>query len=437
MKEVADIHACFVDHDGLYFPLAQKLSLTYKKIDYYDPHSEAFPTLNAAMIGESFPEDERLERIDEYEFWTRKSQYDLYVMPDSQEAGLQHELVSQGKPVWGSQRSGLIEHSRETFIRILKDFGFEVPPFERVIGVSKLCEHLKPRDKQIIKVSRFRGTMETYKWENWDDGEAWLDAKSAELGGFKDLLPFLVFESIDTKFEIGSDTYAVGRKYPNLLLDGTETKDRSYFSALKPMDDLPEQTQAFWQAYSEVLGKTDHVNFVSIEIRVKDDHFYPIDITPRGPLPGSASQMELYANLPTIIAAGAQGELIDPEPAAYFSAECALTMDCKPPQMPSVRVPEKLDQWMKLGGIARVNGRCWFPPLKGDKGNEIGWLVAIGDTPKETIEKLKEYVSMLPPGVEARIDAIAQTLSEIEQAKDEGIVLTDQSLPPPQTVLET
>lgn len=435
MKEVPEIYAVFLDHEGLYYALAKKLSQAYKKVDYYDPNVQAFDTVNEAMIGDSHPEDPRLERIDEYEFWKRKNQYDLFIMPDSKEAGLQTELAGQGKKIWGSQRSSFIEHSRETFVKILEDVGFDVPKHQRIVGLSNLRKYLKDRENEIIKISRFRGTMETYKWIDYDEGEAWLDMKAVQLGGVKELFPFMVFESIDTPFELGGDTINVRGKFPKSMLDGYEWKDKGYFAAWKPVVDMPPQTQAVMEVFAPILAKTNHANFWSMEIRVKDEQFHFIDPTPRGPLPALASQMEIITNLPAVIAAGAEGELLEPEASAPFSVECVLTLECKAPEWPSVRIPPELEQSVKLGGVCTVNGRSWFPPVSNDHGNEIGWLVAIGSTPAQAIDRMLELKRKLPEKITAHTESLIDLLKEIRKAEDEGIEFTPKPVPPPEYVV--
>ena len=433
MKEISQITAAFCDHEGIYYALAEKLSKSYKRVLYWDPTEEAFDTVNQAVIGDSHPENEKLERVDD--ILLRKREVDLWIFPDSKGAGMQQDLIEQGKAVWGSRRSIFLEHSRETFLKVLEDIGFEVPRFKRVIGMTALREYLKPRDNQIVKISRFRGTMETKKWRSWDDDEAWLDLMAVKLGGVKNIWPFLVFESIDTPLELGGDTYCVRGQFPDRMMDGYEFKDKGYFGAFKSTADLPAQTQAVLEAFSSILAKAEATNFWSMEIRVKDDHFYFIDPTPRAPLPASASQMEMYTNLPTIIAAGAEGELVQPEAAGKFAAESVLTTHCSAPQWPSVRVPEEIEQWVKLGGICKVDGRAWFPPVRNDTGDEIGWLVAIGDTPLETVETLLGYKNLLPDGVEANTDSLIDLLKEIHQAEAEGIEFTRMKLPRPETVV--
>lgn len=433
MKEIGSITAGFVDHEGIYYALAEKLSQSYERVIYWDPTEEAFDTVNQAVIGDSHPQDKRLDRVED--IWLRKNEIDLWIFPDSKSAGMQLELVSQGKPVWGSRSASVLEQSRETFLNVLESLGFEVPKFKKVIGVEKLREYLKPRENQIIKISRFRGTMETKKWRNWDEDEAWLDLMAVRLGGVKNIWPFFVFESIDTPLELGGDTYHVRGAFPKKMVDGFECKDKAYFGAFKPVADMPPQTQAVMQAFSPILERTGAINFWSMEIRVKDDHFYPIDPTPRAPLPASASQMEIYTNLATIIGAGAEGTLVQPESAGLFSAEAVLTLHCPAPQWPSVRIPEEIAQWVKLGGVCRVNGRSWFPPVRNDQGDEIGWLVAIGDSPREVIETILGYKELLPDGVTAHTESLIELLREIHTAESEGIEFTPMKLPKPEFVV--
>ena len=436
MKEISQVTALFVDHEGLYQPLADKLSGSYKRLLYVDCGEQAFPTVNEAVIGESYPDNPRFERVDD--FWLQKKDIDLAIFPDSISAGLQLELEAQGIPVWGSRRSIYLEQSRETFLRVLNDLGLDIPPYKRIVGMEALREYLKPRKNQIIKISRYRGTMETKKWRSWEEDEPWLNWLTVKIEGVKNLLPFLVFESIDTPFEIGGDTFNVRGQWPAHCLNGYEWKDKGYFSAWQPRSELPEQLQAVMEAFGPILEKTGHCNFWSMEIRVKDEQFYFIDPTPRAPLPGSGSQIEFYSNLPTVIAAGAEGELVEPEPAedSKFTAECALCLKSELGAWSSVEVPEDLRPHMKLAGYCTVDGRTWFPG-KDKPMDEIGWLVAHGKTPTETIEKIISLSKELPDGVTAATDSLADLLNEIHKAEAEGIPFTRLPVPEPEIVIQS
>jgi len=432
LKELSEITCGFIDHGGLYQPLAERLAESYKRVIYYDPNAEDSETVNDAVLGDSFPPNPRFERDDD--IWMRKKELDLVVIPDSKHCGMALELRSQGIPVWGSARSIFLEQSRETFVRVLEELGLEVPPYKRIIGIDRLREYLKDKEDQIIKISKHRRTMETKKWTSMDEDEAWLDMMAVRLGGVKNLQPFLAFESIDTPLELGFDTYHIGGRYPRLMLDGYEAKDNGYLAALKPFEEMPEQSRAVLEAFAPLLKQAGHANFWTFEIRVKDDHFYPIDNTPRGPMPGTGSQGMLYKNLPKIIAAGAEGELIEPEAAGKFAAEVGLCKKGFDVSWRSVRVPEELKPWMKLSGTCNVNGRSWFP-YKPHDDEGIGWLVAIGDTPAEIIDNILTYKELLPPGVECSTEAMIELLREIHKAEEQGIEFTDEVVPEPETVV--
>lgn len=428
--EVSAATACFVDHGGLYLPLALKLAESYKRVIYTDPNESAFPKVDKYIIGDGF---KNLERVGS--FWPLKSEIDLFIFPDSQGFEVQAELISQGYQVWGSGRAQSLEQSREKFHRVLGEVGLKVPKFIRVVGITALTECLLDAEDKYIKISKYRGSLETFHWHTWEQDKDILALWTVRFGGVAELIPFLVFDAIDTDLEIGADTYSVNGEFPTHMLDGTEWKDKGYFAAFKPVEEMPEQTQKVLQAFGPVLSDHGHKNFWSMEIRVTETEFYFIDATPRAPLPGMASQMELYGNLPEIILAGAHGELVNPDPLGQFAVECILSLKGEKEMWSNVVVPEELQQWVKLGGACMVKGRTWFPP-DDSHGPEVGWLVAIGDTPTETIKTLLDRAKSLPDGMSAAVESLADILKEIESAKEQGIEMTDQKLPDPSIVVE-
>lgn len=431
MKEIKDITAAFVDHGGLYLPLAQKLAQSYKRILYTDPCERAFPKINDSVIGDGF---DNIDRVDS--FWPHKADVDLFIFPDSQGRGVQAELRSQGFPVWGSGNAETLEQSREKFHRILGEVGLEVPTFEIVVGLSALREHLKDKTDKYIKISKYRGSLETCHWRSMDDDAGMLDCWAVKFGGVKDLIRFLVFDKIDTPLELGGDTYNILGQWPDSMWDAYEWKDKGYFGAWKKFGDMPEQTQAIMGAFGPVLKSEGHRNFWSMELRVMPDgSFKFIDATPRGPLPGTGSQTENIINLAEIIAAGSEGELVQPKPEKLFAAECVLTQKGQKEAWGSVRVPDELSRWMKLGGSCRVDGRTWFPP-DDSHDEEIGWLVALGDSPIETIETMLKQAEELPDGVEACTDSLVDLLKEIHKSEAEGNEFTPQEVPEPAVVIE-
>lgn len=429
MKEASQVTALVFDH-GLFVPIAQRLAVTYKRVLYHSPFEEGFTTLNKSIIGDGFPEIERCE-----DFWSIKDEIDLFVFPDIQHAGLQLELERQGKAVWGSRGGDSLELKRQKFHRVLEEVGLDVPSFTVVKGLDALREHLRDKTDKYLKISKYRGSMETTHWRDWDLDEGWLDVMAVRFGPAKNLIPFLVFDEIETELEIGGDTYCVDGNWPGIMLHGDEWKDKGYFGAVTKREDMPEQIQKVMEAFSPILKEERYRNQWSMELRVTKEAAYFIDPTCRGGLPSTGSQLALWGNFPDIVWAGANGELLDPEPTSKFAAECVLTMKGEKHQWGKTRVVEELQDWAKFGGCCQIDGAVCFPP-DDSHGEEIGWLVAIGDTMAETIEDMLARVKKLPDGVSANTESLIHLLKEIREAEKQGIEFTPQRVPEPATVLE-
>lgn len=432
MKETKQVTALFADH-GLFFPLAQELGKQYKRVLYWKPVSTAFPTLNQACLGDGF---EEVEVVEEPWSFIDQGEIDLAVFPDILDSGLQLHLEQIGIPVWGSRKGDSIELIREKFLRILKETGLKVPQFERVVGITALRDLLRDKEDVYIKISKFRGSLETTHFRSWAEDEGFLDVLAVRFGLARELVPFLVFDSIETDIEDGCDTFGVDGQWPRLVLRGIEAKDRSYIGAVTPREQLPEHITQVMEAFGPVLAPYRYRNFFSMEIRVKDDVGNFIDPCCRGPVPATDSQSLVWKNMGDVIWAGAHGELVEPEPKALFSAECMLTIKGDKTSWSVIEIPESLRPWMKVGGCCQIDGKIGFPPDAHDDSNEIGWLCAVGNTPKEVVEALKEHAAELPDGVSADIAAIVDLVQEAEKMAENDIPLTKKPLPDAGQVME-
>lgn len=433
VKEINDVTCLITDHN-LFLPLAQELGKRFKRVLYWKPNSDAFPTINKACVGDGFEEFEMID--DPWEFISRH-EIDLAVFPDILDSGLQIHLEELGIPVWGSRRGDSIELIREKFLRLLKENGLEVPKFERVIGLSQLRAFLKNKKDQYLKISKYRGSMETTHWRSWEEDEGLLDMLAVRFGALREHMPFLVFESIDTDIEDGADSFNIDGKWPELMLHGFECKDRGYLSAVTHRAEMPDYIQEIMDVFSSVLVRYRYRNFFSMEVRVKDDKAFFIDPCCRGPIPASDSQFLIWQNLAEIIYHGANGILVEPQPRAKFTAECAVSMKSfDKHQWGEIVIPDSLKNWLRIGGCCQVGDRVAFPPTPDDNSDEIGWLVALGNSPKEVIDNLKSEADDLPDGLSAHLDALVELVQEADQAEDAGVHFTNKPMPEPAEVME-
>jgi hypothetical protein len=425
VKETKDITVCVIDH-GLFLPVAFRMAEECKRVLYHTPCEKAFATLNDHIIGDGFSEIERCE-----DFWKIKNEVDLWIFPDIQHSGLQLELESQGFAVWGSRNADSLEINREKFHRVLKEVGLPVPKYEVIKGLGNLRVFLKDKTDRYIKISKYRGTMETTHWRDYDLDSGWLDGMAVKLGPAQDLLKFLVFEPIDTPVEVGGDTYCVDGNWPGIMLHGDEEKDKSYLGAVTPFNEMPKELQDIMLAFSPILAKDRYRNQWSMETR--DGRF--TDATCRGGLPSTGSQLYTWKNFPDIVWHGANGELVEPEPRYMFSAESILNLKGKKEEWGKIRLPDELWQHALLAGCCEIDGAICFPS-DGSGDSEVGWLQAGGDTPEEAIEGLKELEKILPEGMSTELHCFIDLLDGIKKAEKEGIPFGEGGVPDPAMMVE-
>ncbi len=415
---------------GLFQPLAHCLATKCKRVIVWSPDHRDFQSVKQAVMGDGFPDIERVR-----EFWKMKKEIDLFCFPDVELSELQFELESQGFSVWGSRTGDDLELKRQHFMEVLGEIGLEVPAFHVCVGMDELRAWLKDHDDQYVKISRFRGDMETKHWRNWTMDEGWLDWLAYSLGPVKDVLDFLVFERIDTDLEIGGDTYCVDGQWPGTMLLGLEHKDTTYISAVTKREEMPEQIKEVLDAFAPLLANYNYRNQWSMEIRVKGDKAYFIDPTCRGGMPSSGSQQLIWKNFPEVIWAGANGELLEPEPAAKFSLECMVTAEAGEAPWIKCEFDPELFPWLRLSDCGFINGVYCFPQEESHSG-DLGWLTTIGDTPLEVLERGKELADLLPDGLDAKIENLTSLIKEVQSAEAADIHFTDVPLPEPAAVIE-
>lgn len=413
--------------------IARRLAQSFGKVYYHaQPCERAFQVIRECCVGVGVGD---IIRTGKPLSPQKLAEVDLWVFPDVLHSDKQALLESLGKPVWGSHDADSLELDREKHLAVLKETGLAVPDYHICIGITELRDYLRDKEDQYIKISRFRGDMETKHWRDWDQDHGYLDWLAVKFGPFAEELHWIVFPSINTDLEIGGDTYCIRGQWPNVMLSGLEAKDKSYFGSVTPTDEMPEQIQEILESFGPILGKLGMCNQWSMEDRVLGDEHYFIDPTPRLGLPSSASQLSLWTNFPEIVWAGAHGELLEPEYDDLFSMEVALCACGKKEMWTDVAIPDELRPHIMIGGCCEKDGIVSFPP-DDSHDEEIGWLHAQGKTPIETLARLREYAKALPEGLHANLASLAEIIEEVDSAEAEGIPVTNAPMPEPEAVLE-
>ncbi len=430
MKPIGESTALVVDH-GLFVTVAERLARDgFGRVLYHSPYEEGFSKLNSAILGYGLEGVERCNDI-----WQVKNEVDVWVFPDIEHAGIQLELESQGRAVWGSRKGDTLELLREKFHNVLEQVGLDVPKYRTIIGLTKLSQFLIENEGPwFIKISRWRGSFETQKFRSWKLDEWLLDQWAVKFGPAKEIVPFMVFDPIDTPLEIGGDTYGIDGQWPDEMLHGDENKDKAYISAVTNRKEMPPQILEVLDAFSPILKEYRYRNFWSMEIRVKDDKAYFGDATTRAPMPATPSNLENIKNLPEVIYHGAQGELVQPEYEKPFTGEVLVNMKGDRHAWGVTEVPGELKRWLKLPNSCEIDGLRCFPPDE-QHGEAIGWLVALGDTVEEVISEMKSHIEKLPDGMSADLEPLGELLTVVSEAQKQDIDFPAK-IPPPEIVME-
>lgn len=430
MKKIDEVTAVVVDH-GLFIPIARRLAKEMRRVYYFSPWDKAFPSVKDA-VGDGFNDIERVDSV-----WKVKNECDLFIFPDIGFSEMQQELISQGKIVWGARNADSLETSRGKFLKALESTNLPVPPYKKVVGMESLREYLRDREDQWIKISKFRGDWETLHFRDWRQDEMELDARGVKLGPWKDVIPFYVFENIDTEIEDGCDTYCIDGQFPSVVIHGVECKDKAYLGTFQKMEDLPEEVRCVNDEFGPILAGYGYRSFFSSEVRItKDGKSYFIDPTLRAGSPPSQVMTEMIGNYSEVIWRGANGELVDPEQEYRFGVQAMVCVKGGRHDWKTVEIPDELDQWFKAGFCSKIDGRLCFPPDKEETGGDIGWLLGVGNTAKEAIEHIKHNANQLPCGVTCDFSPIADLLKEVDEAEKSGMEFSEQTMPKPEIVLE-
>jgi len=431
MKDSKDIVCCVVDYGCTGISLAETLSKSFKKVYFHSPIDDEFRNVKATCQGDGI---EGVERCDDFLDPAIFDEVSLYCFPDIGWGGTQKFLRRAGKAVWGSMGADDFELYRTRFLDLLKKMDLPVIPSVRIKGITNLELYLKENENKWVKVNCYRDNMETWHHVDWAHSHLYLDELAVEFGGLKDEVVFVVQDDLDTDIEIGYDGWTIDGKFPSAVFSGYEKKNELYLGSQLEYDKLPDAIKEVNAAMSPFLKEWGYRNFIATEIRVKDDVPYFIDPTMRMPGQTGEQLLETCTNLADVIWYGANGEVIEPEYAALFSAEATLHYTASNTEWRALRVPPDIKQWVKLYHYCELDGMCHFPPAKND---ELGIVLGMGDTIEAAIDHLRENLDELgDEPVKTNLSGFKDLLESIEEAEKEGIDFTNQQIPDPSTVLE-
>jgi hypothetical protein len=409
LKPISEAVCMFVDH-GLFISQALRLAQDFKKVYVYTPWESGFPSMTS-LIGTGYDEIEVVlspfPYIDEVDVW---------VFPDVNHGPLQQYLADQGKAVWGCKMGECLELDREGCKEILKVLDLPVGKYTHIVGLDNLRAFLKEHDGEThhCKLSRWRGTFETFSCTHYRDIEPKLDQIEHKIGPLKEIMEFTVEEDLPDRVEVGTDGFVIDGKQPSQLMAGIEVKDLCYVGKFLKYKDLPEPVRRFNDRMEPVFAAYGYRGWMSSEVRIGKDHVgHMIDGCMRSPSPPNELWQLVYANFSEIIYYGAHGIMVDPEPTAKYGAEVLIHSSWAAGNWQPVNIDPDVREFVKLRNSMKFGDREYISPIQGELP-EIGAVVGLSD---ESIEDAIEEAFKNAEGVSGYYIEIpkASTQTALEQ----------------------
>jgi hypothetical protein len=243
MPDISSTSFGVQDHQGLFLPIARRLAESGARV-YYATPIDRRDSINEGVVGDV----DGIQWCDD--LWLVKNKVDTFVFPDIRHMGMQLELRDQGRAVWGAGKAMRLELDREFFLKKLAELGLDVAPHEIVVGLTALQEYLKGKEDIYIKVSKWRGSWETFHWRSQARDGHRFAIWGVRFGGLQEKIRFICFAEIKTNLEIGADTYSIEGEWPTMMLHGIEKKDEAYFAAVTEREKMPEEMLPIMDAFS-------------------------------------------------------------------------------------------------------------------------------------------------------------------------------------------
>jgi len=421
MKKLNQVVALVSDR-GLFCEVAIRLAKDFRKVYYFvDNDADPFPLANASVIGLGM---ENIEVVDSF-FGPHFEECDLCVFPDVGQGQLQLHCQSLGKAVWGCRMGSEMELDRPYSKELLKEVGLPVGEHHLIRGVKNLRNFLRTHEDVYVKVSRFRGSTESFHSPSYKKIEPHLDEMEFKLGPLKDIMVFDVEQSLPDKVEVGSDTYSVDGQTPNRYLCGIELKDAAYGGVILSNEDLPKPLMAVDEKMSPLLEQFGYRGFYSTECRIGRDQVpYMIDFCARCGNPPGFLQTYLLKNYSEIVWKGANGECVEPKFDHKYGVQLQIKSSWSDQEhwQPISFDPKFRDQ-IKIVNPCKINGQFYSVPLRFGIA-ECGSVVGTGNSLKEAIASAKAAADTLE-GYMLKVDdnVLDEALKACEEAKQMGIDL--------------
>lgn len=294
--------------------------------------------------------------------------------------------IYKQKSIFGSGLAHKLEQDRWGLKKVLKDIDIKFSQSERIIGIEKLREYLNTNKDKYIKISTFRGDVESFYAKDAKSVDLKLDELAAARGPFKNKIEFIVEETIPSDVEIGADLIFNGNEYLKPYIFGYEIGKKFYFG--KVSEELPTLLKEGMEKLKPVLKKLDYRSCISTEIKcVSKTESYFLDITCRLPNPLCAIYNEYITNWREVVLNTGSKKNVRLNIKHKYVGAFFLNSYHGMSHYVKIEVEEKDRSNIKFVVVGENDGQ--FYSIKGTE--KIAVVIAGGETIQEVIDTIKKY----------------------------------------------
>ena len=406
--------ALIIDH-GAYTNLAERLGAEMG-VAYWSSNLDAYPSSRETSPGVGL---KGVERIDDPLAFMLAGKASHVIVPDLYLGGFEQVAHQLELPVFGSGEGQRLETDREFMLDFLAEHKLPVPEGVVIEGITELGEYLKGKNDLYVKVSTYRGDLETEHFTDWDAKQPWYDRLKVRLGPIGERIKFIVQEPIKSVCEVGIDTYFRDGEFVVPMIAGWEIKDAGYVGRKMTGG------WGFWPNVMDPLASAlgDGYNtFFSNEMRItKDGTVYMTDATCRVPSPPGGVMMWAAQNFADVVLKGASPDYGDAE---WF---CEIVLKSNAVATDYVRLKYPKSHHYAFHSHCVIDGNTWIVPHPSwsydgkpyvEFGSALGWGKSLEDADamaREAAEALE--------GDGVRFDAhvLEKAEEEMEKGKSVGL----------------
>lgn len=343
---------------------ARRLGKDGVKTYYAVVHAEPYPRLEDEICGLGFPEVQKVWDWGE----GLEQGANIVVFADSGFGGLANWLRKEGYFVFGADAiSERLELDRVYVRKVLTKLGVDVPPADVVKGIDAVVDVIANSGgkKRFVKVSRFRGGVETFGTSDPHEAEILL-----KQGGFSIVgndAWFVVEQSLEGMVEIGIDTWFNGQEFQPIVAETIEMKGAGNVTKFVRYED------SVWHDVLEklkpYLARNGYRGMFCLEGFYDGNKIYVTDVTPRFPYICSYAYPKIIENYSELIIGTAKGQLVEPKIKSRYSVQIGVYTD-DPDRWRIIRYGRHDSEWIANRRVIQKDGNVWFVP--GD------YVVAVG-----------------------------------------------------------